>query len=241
MTETTDATRGDSRPVILCRGVCVGYDQDLVLDGVDLEIPRGAFVPFVGPNGAGKTTLLRAILGLLPLRAGTIETPFDTVPAGFVPQHQSIDLLFPVVMRDIVMMGLYPRLGWWGRPSSADREHVDRLLVRFNLSAHSMKAFHELSGGMRQKVLIARALVTGADVLVMDEPTVSLDADSEREVIHLLHELSTKDGKTVLFAQHGFDLVRHLTDEVCRVNRGKARMMPWRGLHVDEPEVRTHA
>ncbi len=241
MTEPAGALNDGAGCVVLCRGVCIGYDRDLVLDGVDLEIPRGAFVPFVGPNGAGKTTLLRAILGLLPLRSGTIETPFDTVPAGFVPQHQSIDLLFPVVMRDIVMMGLYPRLGWWGRPSPADREHVDRLLVRFNLSAHSSKAFQELSGGMRQKVLIARALVTGADVLVMDEPTASLDADSEREVIHLLHELAAKDGKTVLFAQHGLDLVRHLTDDVCRVNRGKARMMPWRELHLDEPEVRAHA
>ncbi|HOY65751.1 MAG TPA: metal ABC transporter ATP-binding protein [Candidatus Ozemobacteraceae bacterium] len=241
MTGKTAEVPGASPPLIRCRDVCVGYDQELVLDGVDLEVPRGAFVPFVGPNGAGKTTLLRAILGLLPLRAGTIETPFDTVPAGFVPQHQSIDLLFPVVTRDIVMMGLYPRLGWWGRPLPADRELVDHLLVRFNLSAHSMKAFHELSGGMRQKVLIARALVTGADVLVMDEPTASLDADSEGEVIHLLHELAVRDGKTVLFAQHGLDLIRHLTDEVCRVHHGKARIMPWRELHLDEPEVRAHA
>ncbi len=238
MTETTDAARGDSLPVISCRGVCVGYDQELVLANIDLEIPRGAFVPFVGPNGAGKTTLLRAILGLVPLRAGTLETPVDTVPAGFGPQHQSIDLLCPVVTRDIVMMGLYPRLGWWGRPSPADREQIDRLLVRFNLSAHSMKPFHELSGGMRQKVLIARALVTGADVLVMDEPTTMLDADSEHEVIHLLHELAAKDGKTVLFAQHGLDLVRNLTDEVCRVNRGMARMISWREMHLEDPEVR---
>ncbi len=227
----------DPRTPIICRGVSVAYDQDVILDGVDLEIPQGSFLPFVGPNGSGKTTLLRAILGLLPLRSGTIETPFDLVPAGFVPQHQSIDLLFPVTARDIVRMGLFPKLGWWRRPSASDEASIDDLLKRFGLDNHGAKSFNELSGGMRQKILIARALASGADVLVMDEPTAALDACSEMEVIRLLHDLSQGHGKTVLFAQHGLEQIRALTDRICRVGRGKASIVSWQDLQPGSTEV----
>ena len=216
--------------IIRCRGVTVGYDREPVLEGVDLDIRPGTFLPFVGPNGAGKTTFLRAILGLLPVRAGTIETPFSSRPAGFVPQHQSIDLLFPVTVHDIVLMGLFPKLGWWRRPAKEDLEKVAALFERFGLAGHARRPFRELSGGMRQKILIMRALANGAEVLVMDEPTNSLDADSEREVIHLLHELAVVDGKTILFAQHGLDLVRHLTPEICWFRRGKVNLVPWQDL-----------
>ncbi len=231
----------DRRPLIVLRGVSVAYDQDPILARVDLEIPAATFLPFVGPNGAGKTTLLRAILGLLPIRGGQLETPFANRPPGFVPQQQNIDLLFPVVARDIVLMGLFPKLGWWRRPGDDDQALVDRLLDRFGLTGHDHKAFHELSGGMRQKVLIARALADGAEVLVMDEPTAALDADSEREVITLLHDLTVKDGKTVLFAQHGLDLVRPLTDRVCRVGRGRADLVAWRDLPPTTHTEAVHA
>ncbi|MFZ2955296.1 MAG: ATP-binding cassette domain-containing protein [Candidatus Ozemobacteraceae bacterium] len=228
-------------PLISCRGVSIGYDQDNILENVDLEIPSSTFLPFVGPNGAGKTTLLRAILGLLPIRTGEITTPFASYPAGFVPQHQTIDLLFPVTARDIVLMGLYPRLGWWSRPSAADGQMVDALLERFKLNGHSYKAFHELSGGMRQKVLIVRALVAGSSVLVMDEPTASLDHESEMEVIGLLHELVVKDGKTVLFAQHGLDLIRNLTSQICWVKQGNARLVNWQDLEGPRTGAVAHA
>ena len=83
-------------PIILCREVCVAYGRQEVLHRVNLDIPRGIFLPFTGPNGAGKTTLLRAILGLIPTRHGTIETPFHRAPAGYVPQQRVIDPLHPV-------------------------------------------------------------------------------------------------------------------------------------------------
>ncbi len=228
-------------PLIICQGVSIGYDQENILENVDLEIPAGSFLPFVGPNGAGKTTLLRAILGLMPIHSGAIRTPFATCPAGFVPQQQSIDLLFPIIARDIVLMGLYPRLGWWKRPSPADEASVDALLEKFKLDGHGRKAFHELSGGMRQKILIARALAAGSSVLVMDEPTASLDHESEVEVIALLHELTKNEGKTILFAQHSLDQVRTLTDRICWVWRGQARVVDWRALETSKSKVNLHA
>lgn len=225
---------------ITCRDVTLAYGPDVILSGVNLDIQRGSFLPFVGPNGAGKTTLLRAILGLVPVRSGTIQTDFHKAPAGFVPQQHTIDVLFPVTARDIVMMGLFPKLGWWKNPGDEQRAKVESLLQRFNMDKHADKAFHELSGGMRQRILIARALAAGAEVLVMDEPTSALDEESEQEVLHLLCQLAREEGKAVLFAQHGLDLVRKLATEVCLVFRGAATIKPMSQINGTQIRGDTH-
>ena len=213
-----------SSPVIVCEHVSVAYGREVVLHDVCLSIDRGAFLPFVGPNGAGKTTLLRAILGLLRPQQGRIITPFRTTPPGYVPQHTSIDLLYPVSVRQIVMMGLYHRLGWWRRPGSEGHRLVRQALEQFDLADHASKTFAELSGGMRQKALIARAFATGADVLIMDEPTAELDHRSEEQVLAHLSRLSREEGKTVLLAQHGLDEVADMAPLLCVVDHGQAHL-----------------
>jgi len=209
-------------PIIVCEHVAVAYGRQEVLHDVCLEIPAGVLLPFVGPNGAGKTTLLRSILGLLSPSRGRIRTPFGSAPPGYVPQQKSIDPLYPVSARQIVEMGLYPRLGWWGRPSRHQAARVDAVLERFGLLEHQRKTFGELSGGMKQKVLLGRALVSGADVFIMDEPTSELDEDAEREVLAHLGALCHEEGKTVLLAHHGMDQAATLAPKVCVVNHGRA-------------------
>ena len=208
-------------PVIVCRGVRIAYDKDVILDDVDLEIPQGCFLPFVGPNGAGKTSLLRAILGLLQPVAGTIETPFHLRPPGYVPQINRIDLIFPVTVLEILLMGCYPVLGNWRRPDAALMKEVEEVLKRFHLEDYADRSFSDLSGGMRQKVLIGRTLLSNADVLIMDEPTTGLDEESEIDILYHLASLAKDDGKTVLFAQHGLELVKNVVEQVCRIQRGK--------------------
>lgn len=208
-------------PIIRCRGLAVGYGREVVVHGVDLDIPRGALLPFVGPNGAGKTTLLRAILGLLRPMAGTIETPFHDTPPGYVPQQKAIDPLYPLTAEQIVMMGFYPRLGWWRRPGSAERQRLHGVLDQLGLTTYRRKNYRELSGGTKQKVLIARALVSEPDVLIMDEPTSELDEPSEVEVLGHLARLSREDGKTVLLACHALDHVGSLAERVHLVNHGE--------------------
>lgn len=212
-------------PIIACEHVRAGYGAEEVLHDVSLDIPRGAFLPFVGPNGAGKTTLLRAILGLLRPWRGRILAPFDRRPAGYVPQQKSIDPLYPVSAQQIVMMGLYPVLGWWRRPRAQDREAVDSAMERLGLAPHARKTYAELSGGTKQKVLIARALASGAEVFVMDEPTSELDEKSEHEVLHHLYRLSREEGKTVLLAHHGLNHMAELAPRVCVVNHGCAHLV----------------
>jgi len=209
---------------IICEHVAVAYGRQEILHDACLEIPAGSLLPFVGPNGAGKTTLLRAILGLIPLARGRIRTPFADKPAGYVPQQKSIDPLYPVSTRQIVEMGLYPQLGWWRRPDREQARCVDDVLVRFGLLEHQRKIFGELSGGMKQKTLLARALVSGAEVFVMDEPTSELDEDSEKEVLAHLVALSRNDGKTVLLAHHGMDQAGSLSSTVCVVSHGRVRI-----------------
>jgi ABC-type Mn2+/Zn2+ transport system ATPase subunit len=214
-----------NEPIISCEHLYVAYGGDMVLHDICLEISRGSFLPFVGANGAGKTTLVKAILGLIKPRLGRVRTPFRDSPPGYVPQQKTIDPLYPVSVRQIVMMGLYPQLGWWRMPNQATKRRVEDALERFDLLEHAQKTFGELSGGMKQKVLVVRAFLSEAEVFVMDEPTSELDEQTEREVLSYLHGLSRNEGKTVLLALHGLNLVEESVDEICLLNQGRARLM----------------
>lgn len=212
--------------IISCRNLSVGYGEEAVLSEVNLQIRPGAFLPFVGPNGVGKTTLLRTILGFLQPLAGELLHPFGRRPPGYVPQVSTLDRLYPVTAREVVCMGLYPRLGLWKKPDLTMNAEVDGYLERFNLSRHAHRPLEELSGGMRQKIMIARALVSGADVLIMDEPAAGLDEQSEFDLVRLLHQLAKHDGKTVLFAQHSIEPVIGLAEEVCHFSPGRIHVTP---------------
>lgn len=213
----------DNVVIELC-GITAGYGREIVLRNVTLKIERGSFLPFVGPNGAGKTTLLRIITGLLKPVSGKLLTHFEPKRCGYVPQQKSIDKLYPVSVFGIVVMGLYPELGWWRPMGSLERELVNGALDELGLLEHSQKRYSELSGGMRQKALIARAFVSDADVLVMDEPTSELDAESEKQVFESLFSLSQKRGKTVLVAIHGMEHIYVKTKSMCAVDHGRAML-----------------
>jgi manganese/zinc/iron transport system ATP- binding protein len=212
------------RPVIQCRGVTVSYGRDVVLDRVDLTVPRGTLLPFVGPNGAGKTTLLKACLGLIPHQGGELRCDFGAVPPAYVPQQKQLDPIYPVSVDELVAMGLYPELGCWRRPDAAQRRRVDAVLAQFGLLQHRRKHFGELSGGLRQKTLLARAVVSRAEVLVMDEPTAGLDAASEAELLKLIRTLNADEGKTVLWVHHRLDQCAALARQVCWVDKHGVRL-----------------
>ncbi|MBM4154138.1 MAG: metal ABC transporter ATP-binding protein [Lentisphaerae bacterium] len=225
-------------PIILCESVCVAYGRQEVLHAVDLAIPRGILLPFVGANGSGKTTLLRAILGLIPVRHGRIVTPFHRKPPGYVPQQRVIDPFYPVSARRIIEMGLYPANGWWRRPDAAQGGRIDAILDRLGLSGHQHKTFAELSGGMRQKTLLARALATDAEVYIMDEPTSELDERSEAEVLGEFRRLVHEEGRTVLMAYHGLDHAAGLSERICRIARGRAEIVDTATARADAGEAR---
>lgn len=211
---------------IICENVSISYDGTDVVRDVSLNIEPGTFLPFLGANGAGKSTLLRAILGLVKPCRGRIITPFVHHPAGYVPQQKIIDPLFPVSVRQLVAMGLYPRLGFWKRPGRALQKKIDAALLHFALESHQDKTFAELSGGMRQKALLARAFVSEAQVFVMDEPTSEFDETSEQEVLNHLYALNRDKGKTVLIVHHSLDKMACYASQACFMERGRAQILP---------------
>jgi ABC-type Mn2+/Zn2+ transport system ATPase subunit len=157
--------------------------------------------------------------------SGKVSTPFSESPPGFVPQLKKIDLLYPVSVQKIVEMGFYPRRGFWGKLTQEMRNRTQEILKWLKLEEAVHKNFSELSGGMRQKVLIARALVMDSDVVIMDEPNTGLDEDSEKDLVKYLYRLWKEQGKTVIFILHdtyllkGYDFPNYL-----ELNKGKIKI-----------------
>jgi ABC-type Mn2+/Zn2+ transport system ATPase subunit len=189
--------------------VTVAYEGRPALDDVTMDIPHGAQVAIVGPNGAGKSTLFKALVGLLPVRAGRVRL-HDHAPGGqadavaYVPQREEIDWGFPVTVHDVVMMGRYGRLGWFRRPGAADREVVARCLDELGIAELEKRAIGELSGGQQQRVFLARALAQEPHVLLLDEPFTGVDVGAREALLTLLDRLRGR-GITVLVSTHDME------------------------------------
>ena len=155
-------TCSETMPVSV-RSAMVAYDGRPVLRSISFDVPAGVIAGIVGPNGAGKSTLLKAVLGLVRLDHGTVEIfgrPIDQMRdrVAYVPQTEAVDWDFPVTVFDVVLMGRYGRLGWFGRPKTADRQAVDAALEQVGMEAYRDRHIRQLSGGQQQRVFLARAL-----------------------------------------------------------------------------------
>lgn len=205
--DVTTTGASSSAPVVVVRRGCVTFDGDCVVDEVNLTVERGEFIAILGDNGSGKTTLIRAILGLTPLSHGTVEL-FGTVIGQFrqwqrvayVPQRLIGTSSVPVSVLEAVRAArLRPRrLGPLGR---ADRAAVRDALEHVGLWERRHDRLDELSGGQQRRVMIARALAVGADLLVLDEPTAGVDASNQQRLADVLASLRAA-GITVLLVTH---------------------------------------
>jgi zinc transport system ATP-binding protein len=165
--------------------------------GANLDLGPREFVGVIGPNGGGKSTLLQLLLGLLEPQRGAIEV-FGAAPeaararVGYVPQRASIDAGVPATVLDIVMMGRLTRSSWGPRFARRDVEAARAALARARTSDLERRTWATLSGGQRQRVLIARALVSDAELLLLDEPTAGVDTHREVELLDVLGELNAE-------------------------------------------------
>ncbi len=211
-----------TEPVIELIEVSFSYDGVPVLEKVNLEVGKQDFVSIVGPNGGGKTTLLRLLLGLLRPSAGTVrilgKSPATTRHRiGYMPQHAHVDPQFPVNVMDVVLMGRLGHTGAFGPYRRADREAALAALEEMGMTAFRRRAFSALSGGQRQRVLIARALACEPELLLLDEPTASLDQAIETELYEHLYRLS--DRLTVVVVCHDVGFVSKFVNRVVCVKR----------------------
>ncbi len=200
----------------------VAYHRKPVLWDIDYDAPAGRLVAIVGPNGSGKTTLIKASLGLLPTASGNVRffgKPYakQRSRVGYVPQRESVDWDFPVSALDVVAMGLYRKIGWCRPVIKKYRRQALHSLERVGMAEYAGRQISQLSGGQQQRVFLARALVQDADVYLMDEPFVGVDAATERAIIALLRELR-ESGKTALVVHHDLQTVQEYFDDVLLLN-----------------------
>ena len=209
-------------PAIEVTDLTVAYRDAPVLWDVDLTVPEGVLLAIVGPNGAGKTTLIKAMLGLTDVAAG--QTLIYGEPyarqrqlVAYVPQRGSVDWDFPTSVLDVVMMGLYGRIGWLRRPGKREREQALAALEKVGMQDFADRQISQLSGGQRQRVFLARALVQDAQVYFMDEPFQGVDATTERAIVTLLQELR-QAGKTLVVVHHDLQTVPEYFDWALLLN-----------------------
>ena len=183
------------QPLVEVRDVTFGYGQEVVLDHVSLAIGARDFLAVIGPNGGGKTTLLKAILGLVRPWSGEVafNLPSGSDPRGrlgYVPQFSTFDRDFPLRIADMVLMGRLGRRSVLRPYSREDRAAAQATLDRLGLASVARSHASEVSGGQLQRALIARALVAEPEILFLDEPTASIDAESRETLRDLLQELN---------------------------------------------------
>lgn len=217
-------------PAISIHDLTLAYQDKPVLWDIDIDVPQGIMLAIVGPNGAGKTTLLKAILGLLKPAAGQVHVlglPYTQQRqlVGYVPQRSSVDWDFPATVRDVVLMGRYGQLGWFGRPTKNDMQMVAAALEDVEMTEFANRPISDLSGGQQQRVFLARALAQDALIYLMDEPFVGVDIATEKAIITVLKKLSAA-GKTLLVVHHDLQTLSQYFDWVLLLNVRQIAMGP---------------
>ena len=213
---------------LAAKALAIGYPGRAVGQDLDIELRQGEIVCLLGPNGCGKSTLFKTLLGLLPRRAGDIEIggePLERLARqevarriAYVPQaHQGV---FAFTARDYVLMGRTAHLGSFAAPGRADIEKADAALALLGIAELADRAFPELSGGQRQLVLFARALAQESPLVVLDEPTASLDFGNQVRVLREVRRLTDR-GVGVLLATHAPDQALALADRVLLMRDGR--------------------
>lgn len=188
------------------KNLTVSYEHHPVIRSISVSIKPKQIIGIIGPNGAGKSTLLKAIMGLLPLDSGSISIFGKPAEAAkhliaYIPQRNEVDWTFPVVVRDVVMMGRYREIGLFRRPGKLDRDTVEKSLREIGIEAYSDRQIGELSGGQQQRVFLARALAQKTDILMLDEPFIGVDAATENSIWEMMKKLKAR-GKTILVVNH---------------------------------------
>ncbi|HEX6312322.1 MAG TPA: metal ABC transporter ATP-binding protein [Acidimicrobiia bacterium] len=212
--------------VLRAEGVTVGYGSEPVLTDVGIALRPGEFVALVGPNGSGKSTLVRVLLGLISPWAGTV-TLFGAAPRrladrwrlGYVSQRARVEPAVPVTVEEAVATGRLARQGWWRRARRSDRAAVDHALESVALAHLRRAPLGSLSGGQQQRVLIAKALASEPELLILDEPVAGVDAASQRQFRDSLVHLVAEHGAAVLLVSHELGAVADDLDRVVVLKR----------------------
>jgi zinc transport system ATP-binding protein len=208
--------------IIEVRSVFFSYNGQEVLHDVNLDVRRGDFIAMIGPNGGGKTTLLKLMLGLFKPAQGTVRV-LGMPPQkashhiGYVPQEVHGNRSFPITALDVVLMGKLEPASRFSRKTRQDREEAMEALERMEMAPFAGRRIDELSGGQRQRVYIARALVARPKLLLLDEPTASIDTRGQADFFRLLKDINKE--VTILVVSHDLLVISTYVKSVACVNK----------------------
>ena len=217
------------RYAVAVKKLTLRYGAVRVIDLASFEVERGDFVCIVGANGSGKSTLVKAILGLMKPSAGKVllGDGIRRESIGFLPQETKTDLNFPATVYEIVLSGT---LGWLRARMlyrKEDKERAMEALKRLGIAKLKEESFASLSGGQKQKVLLARALAATSEILILDEPSNNLDYKSRKEFYETLKELNTA-GLTIIMITHDLDAEDLIGNKILSIREGKVECLPTR-------------
>jgi zinc transport system ATP-binding protein len=225
----------------LCiENLTVKYGETLAIAGVCLNVEVDEYIAIIGPNGGGKTTLLKTILGLVTPTCGSIDI-FGKKPGktgqllGYVPQISTLDKSFPITVHEVVLTGrLNPKLSLFHKYTQSDMGKADELLERVGIYRLKDRMISDLSGGEFQKMLIARALAVNPKLLLLDEPTASVDASARDQIFSLLNELN--NSMTIILVTHDLLAVSSHVKSLACLNR---ELVYHGGTELNEDVVKT--
>lgn len=198
-------------------------DGKVAVDGISLTIKKGAFYGLLGPNGAGKSTTIHCITGIAQPTSGSITIDGIDVVAdykrartvvGLSPQEFNVDI-FSTPENLMDYMG-----GYYGIPKAERRQRIDELIERFDLEEHRDVKFQKLSGGLKRRAMLGRALVHTPNLLILDEPTAGVDVEQRRDLWAYLKEMNER-GKTIILTSHYLEEIQYLCNEIAIINHGK--------------------
>ncbi len=211
------------------RDISISYGERAVLRDVSFELRDGQIIVLLGANGAGKTTLIKALNGTLPTSAGEIrldERPLASISRREIAKNiavvaQENETRFPITVLEFVLSGRFVHGGAFGWESATDIEFAERALADCDLAGFASRLMNELSGGERQRVVLARALATGAKILLLDEPTANLDLAHQAMMFRLVRERCRSCGASAVVITHDLNLAAEFADEILLLKDGR--------------------
>ena len=232
---------------LLVSGLSVSLERRLILDGVDLSVAKGTWLGLVGPNGAGKTTLLSSLSGLvssqgsislggLPLDGLSVRKRAQLIAS--VPQQPVIP--FDMTVGDYVLLGRTPHIDYLGRETGADYAAAEAAVAALELVGFEQRRLGTLSGGEAQRAILARALAQEAPLLLLDEPTTSLDIGAQQSVLELIESIRRRMALTVITSLHDLTLAAQFCDELLVLEKGRVAARGRSTEVLTEDAIRTH-
>ncbi|MFH5881732.1 MAG: metal ABC transporter ATP-binding protein [Candidatus Izemoplasmataceae bacterium] len=209
----------ESNYLLNIHDLTVKYQAFTAIKDINIDIKKNDFVAVIGANGSGKTTLIKALLGLLPIYSGSVNFG-KKIEMGYLPQNTTPpDRHFPATVEEIVAMGLLSKKSFPKRLTLKDKEKIEDILRILDITHLIKKRIGMLSGGQQQRVLLARALISGPDILILDEPTSALDQNMRTQFFDILQDLNRTKNTTIILVTHDIAFAGKYVNRVVYLNQ----------------------